>query len=66
MYALMTQVERMLSERRSFGEIEDCIEGMSTSDDEKAALWLLAWSEQAERVRRRTVIEVLANSTAPG
>ena len=66
MYALLTQVERMLSERRSFDEIEDCIEEMSASDDEKAALWLPAWSGQAERVRRRTVIEVLANAATPG
>lgn len=65
MDALVTQVERMLSDRRSFGEIEDRIDGMSASDDEKAALWLLAWSGQAERVRRRTVVEVLANAT-PG
>ena len=66
MYALMTQVERMLSERRPFVEIEDRIEGMTVSDDEKAALWLLAWSGQAERVRRRTVVEVLANAAPPG
>jgi hypothetical protein len=65
MHALVTQVERMLSDRRSFDEIEDRIDGMSASDDEKAALWLLAWSGQAERVRRRTVVEVLANAT-PG
>ena len=65
MYVLVTQVERMLSDRRSFGEIEDRIDGMSASDDEKAALWLLAWSGQAERVRRRTVVEVLANAS-PG
>ena len=62
MYALTTQVERMLSDRRPFVEIEDCIEGMSVSDDKKAALWLLAWSGQAERVRRRTVTEVLTST----
>ena len=56
---LETQVERMLSDRRPFEEIEDRIEGMSVSDDKKAALWLLAWSGQAEWVRRRTVAEVL-------
>jgi hypothetical protein len=66
MYALVTQVERMLSDRRPFGEIEDRIEGMSVSDDEKAALWLLAWSGQADWVRRRTVVEVLTNAATPG
>ena len=64
MHGLANQVEQMLSERRSFGEIEDHIEGMSASDDAKAALWLLAWSGQAERVQRRTVVDVLAYSAA--
>jgi hypothetical protein len=59
MHFLTTKVERMLSDRRSFDEIEDRIEAMPVSDDKKAALWLLAWSGQAERVRRRTVDEVL-------
>jgi hypothetical protein len=65
MDALADQVERMLSERRSLAEIEDRIEGMAVSDDEKAALWLLAWSEQAQGVRRRTVNEVLTYAS-PG
>jgi hypothetical protein len=64
MQPLANQVERMLSERRSFGEIEDHIDGMSASDDEKAALWLLAWSGQAERVQRRTVTDVLTYAAA--
>jgi hypothetical protein len=62
---LTTQVERMLSDRRPFDEIEDRIEGMSVPDDKKAALWLLAWSGQAEWVRRRTVAEVLTSTAAP-
>jgi hypothetical protein len=66
MNALATEVERMLSDGRPFGEIEDCIEGMSDSDDEKAALWLLAWSGQADWVRRRTVNEVLTHAARPG
>jgi hypothetical protein len=66
MNALASQVERMLSDRRSFAEIEDRIEGMSASDDEKAALWLLAWSGQAEGVQRRTVVEVLTYTSRPG
>ena len=56
----LREVERMLSDRRPFEEIEDRIEGMSAPDDKKAALWLLAWSGQAERVRRRMVVEALA------
>jgi hypothetical protein len=64
MQALANQVEQMLSDRRSFGEIEDRIDGMSASDDEKAALWLLAWSGQAEGVQRRTVTDVLTYAAA--
>ena len=60
---LRAKVERMLSDRCPFEEIEDRIEGMSAPDDKKAALWLLAWSGQAEWVRRRTVVEVLAATT---
>jgi hypothetical protein len=63
---LTIEVERMLSERRPFGEIEDRIDGMSVSDDEKAALWLLAWSGQAHRVQRRTVVEALTHAARPG
>ncbi len=59
MTALAIQVERMLSDHRPFDEIEDRIEAMGVSDDEKAALWLLAWSGQAEWVRRQTVLDVL-------
>lgn len=65
MFVLATQVERMLSERRSFDEIEDRIEEMAASDDEKAALWLLAWSGQAEGVQRRTVVDVLTYAARP-
>lgn len=53
------EVEAMISDRRPFCEIEDRIEGMSVSDEEKSALWLLAWSGQAEHVRHRTLAEAL-------
>ena len=59
---LAIQVERMLSDRRPFDEIEDRINEMTVSDDKKAALWLLAWIGQAEWVRRRTVAEVLTST----
>jgi hypothetical protein len=65
MNSLATQVELMLSDRRPFDEIEDRIQGMSVSDDRKAALWLLAWSGQAERVRRRIVADVLTSTASP-
>jgi hypothetical protein len=54
------EIERMVSGCCPFGEIEDRIEGMSASDDEKSALWLLAWSGQPELVRHQTLAEALA------
>ena len=59
------EVERMLSRRCSFGVIEDRINGMTESDDLKAALWLLAWSEQAASARRRTINEALTLANCP-
>jgi hypothetical protein len=59
------EVERMLSERRSFGLIEDRIDRMAVTDDLKAALWLLAWSDQAVADRRRTIDEALIVATRP-
>ena len=60
------EVERMISGHRPFGEIEDCIEAMSASDDEKSALWLLAWSGQPEPARHRIVAEALALAARRG
>jgi hypothetical protein len=59
------EVERMLSERRSFGVIEDRIDRMAVTDDLKAALWLLAWSDQAVAERRRTIDEALMLASKP-
>lgn len=59
------EVERMLSRRCSFGVIEDRINGMTESDDLKAALWLLAWSEQAHSRRRQTIDEALTLASRP-
>ena len=60
------EIERMISDRRPFGEIEDRIEEMSASDDEKSALWLLAWSGQPEPVRHQAVAEALALAAGRG
>jgi len=59
------EVERMISERCSFGVIEDCIDRMTATDDLKAALWLLAWSEQAAADRHRTIREALTLAACP-
>lgn len=60
MNANVTQVDRMLSDHLPFSEIEEWIDGVSTAEEEKAALWLFAWSAQPETIRRRTVNEALS------
>ncbi len=59
------EVERMLSQRCPFAVIEDRINRMTGSDDLKAALWLLAWNEQALEERRRTINEALTLASCP-
>jgi hypothetical protein len=55
------EVEAMVAEHRRFEEIEERIECLPLSDDQRAALWLLAWAEQDARTRRRVAIEALAH-----
>ena len=59
------EVERMISERYSFGVIEDRIERMTVTNDLKAALWLLAWNAQAAADRYRTISEALTLAGHP-
>jgi hypothetical protein len=59
------EVERMLSERYPFGVIEDRIDAMTATDDLKAALWLLAWSDQAVVKRDRMINEALTLASRP-
>lgn len=54
------EVERRVSGGEPFSRIETMIESTDATDDEKAALWLLAWSEQPRRVRRRVVTDALS------
>jgi hypothetical protein len=48
-------VLRMLDRWRPFEEIEDYIDSLYATDEEKSVLWLLAWSE-LPRATRRTII----------
>ena len=48
-----------------FERLETAIERLDRTDDEKAALWLLAWSEQERPVRRRVAKEALASLAGP-
>jgi hypothetical protein len=38
------EVEQMLDSGLTFAQVEDAIECCSASDEEKSALWLVAWS----------------------
>jgi hypothetical protein len=42
----VADVNSMIAAHAPFGEVEDWIDGQPVGDDYKAALWLLAWSEQ--------------------
>ena len=55
-----TVVEQMMREGRSFRDVEDYVERATLADEQKAALWLLAWAEQAPGAQRRLPKETLA------
>jgi hypothetical protein len=54
------RVERLARLSRPFDEIEAVIEASPLTSDQKAALWLLAWSYQDRRSQRRIAHETLA------
>lgn len=56
------EVEGMMDDGVSFDEVEDVIEDADLALDEKAALWLLAWSFEEphiQRARARTTLQLL-------
>jgi hypothetical protein len=55
----MLELERRLTAGAAFVEIEDWVQDIRASDDVKAALWLLAWTEQERATQRRVVCEAL-------
>jgi hypothetical protein len=57
------QVEEMLRRRDPFNSIEAFINSTDVDPDLKAALWLLAWSEQSHMKRRALVREALIATT---
>ena len=54
------RIRRLTLLSRPFTEIEDEINSAPLADNQKAALWLLAWSRQRGRTQRRIVAEALA------
>jgi hypothetical protein len=55
------ELERRLSAGEAFLEIEDWVDDIRASEDVKAALWLLAWTEQERTTQRRVVDEALGH-----
>jgi hypothetical protein len=58
------ELERRLSAGEGFPEIEDWVQDIRASDEVKAALWLLAWTEQERTTQRRVVCEALGHLAA--
>jgi hypothetical protein len=56
------KVEDMMYDGLSLDEVEESIDATELASDEKAALWLLAWSVEAresERARERPALRVV-------
>jgi hypothetical protein len=54
-------VKGMMDASQPFGEVETFInEAAALDQDEKAALWLLAWSLREGRVQRREALAMLS------
>ncbi len=62
--AMRQDVERRMMRGERFTDVEDAINLSDFSSDEKAALWLLAWSYVHPRAQRREANAHLAALTA--
>jgi hypothetical protein len=58
--ACQNTVEHMIRDGRAFDRVEDYIDASSLRDDQKAALWLLAWSYQDRPIQLRVAKEALS------
>jgi hypothetical protein len=54
------RVEQLVTSGRPFCDIEGVIDAAPLRNDQKAALWLLAWSYQEPELQRRMARETLA------
>jgi hypothetical protein len=60
-------VEQMLERERPFHEIEATIEGFGAlTEEQRAALWLLAWTEMDIGTHRRIAKEAILVTSRPG
>jgi hypothetical protein len=58
--SVASEVERMLQRGHSFELVEEFINRQPISEEQKSALWLLAWAEADVGTRRRVVAPILA------
>ena len=54
------RVEGMIDAGERFGVVEDTINAAALEEDQKAALWLLAWSSRDSFAQRRDALAALA------
>ena len=54
------QIEGMIRAGEMFGVVEDTINAAALVEDQKAALWLLAWSSRDPWVQRQDALAALA------
>jgi hypothetical protein len=54
------QVEGMIQAGELFGVVEDTINAAALDEDQKAALWLLAWSSRDSWAQRLDALATLA------
>jgi hypothetical protein len=53
------QIEGMMEAGELFGVVEDTINAAALVEDQKAALWLLAWSSRDSWAQRRDALAAL-------
>jgi hypothetical protein len=62
MFGAQAQVQRMVTGRVGFAEIEDYIDDLrALSDDMRSALWLFAWAQTSRQDQGTTDDERLAD-----
>jgi hypothetical protein len=54
------RIEGMIDAGERFGIVEDIIIAAALAEDQKAALWLLAWSSRDSWAQRRDALAALA------
>jgi hypothetical protein len=68
MYAnkYLRELQARLRRGQPFVDIEDWVEDLDAAEDIKAALWLLAWTDQERLMQRRIAREAFVHLTRAG